>query len=661
MRNEDFNADQPGPERPAPEPRERRAQTAGRSRSRRGEPHAGSTAVVGYCRRSTDRQEQSIPDQQRAIEKYCDENGHRIDRWYIDDAISGTSALKRPAFQELISDAQQPGRVFRYVVVYDVKRFGRVGNDEAGYYRHILQKHGVDVLYVSEGFNGGDTDDLLRPVKQWQAREESRDLSKVTIRGLLSKSDGGWWMGGAPPYGYDLAYETDRGEFLFVLRFNPDGSKAMLAAPGDGAKVIRTLERGEQLATSKRDRARLVPSTSDRVLAVQTIFRMAAIDNKGFRAIVQTLNGQKAPTPRGPQWSRIYSGEWTVATVRSILLNPIYSGDMVWNRRTDGRFHRIQEGRAVPRRSAYGARLEPNEEADWIIVRDAHEPLVERRLIELAKQTREARETSQKQKGRNPRVVGGWNGMRARYLLSGLCECARCRSGYEGVRRTKGKPRNDESKVVTYSYCCGGYIRRGASVCRLGSIPQGELESTVIDAVLHHYDQYRGEGGQSRMAEVVRQIVGGEQREVVEARQRATDDLARIKATITRLLDNISPVNRAMTDERLKELGLEREAVERKLEEVDRLGLAVESIQGIVRDSVCFLRDLEATLRGDNPEARIAAIRQCVQRVIVDWEAETCTAEVRAIPSTALKANPIASIVRQVRIAGRPSGPASCA
>jgi hypothetical protein len=32
------------------------------------------------------------------------------------------------------------------------------------------------------------------PVKQWQARQKSKDLSKVTIRGLLSKSDTGCWI-----------------------------------------------------------------------------------------------------------------------------------------------------------------------------------------------------------------------------------------------------------------------------------------------------------------------------------------------------------------------------------------------------------------------------------------------------------------------------------
>ncbi len=55
--------------------------------------------AVGYLRRSTDRQEQSIPDQQKAIETYAEEYGFRMLRFYTDDAISGTSTAGRRAFQ----------------------------------------------------------------------------------------------------------------------------------------------------------------------------------------------------------------------------------------------------------------------------------------------------------------------------------------------------------------------------------------------------------------------------------------------------------------------------------------------------------------------------------------------------------------------------------
>jgi DNA invertase Pin-like site-specific DNA recombinase len=104
-----------------------------------------ATVVVGYLRRSTDRQEQSIPDQQRAVEAYCTEKGLSLLRCYVDDAVSGTSASGRKAFQELLRDAQAAGCGFGVIACYDVKRFARVDNDEAGYYRHLLRIGGVEV------------------------------------------------------------------------------------------------------------------------------------------------------------------------------------------------------------------------------------------------------------------------------------------------------------------------------------------------------------------------------------------------------------------------------------------------------------------------------------------------------------------------------------
>ena len=155
--------------------------------------------AVGYLRRSTDRQEQSIADQKKAIEHWAEANDCQITDWYTDDAISGASADGREAFLKMVADAQRPGCPFSAVLCYDVKRFSRAGNDETGHYRHLLKAAGVSVIYVSENFSGDDSDDLIRPVKQWQARQELKDLSKVTIRGLLSKGEGGWWLGGTPP------------------------------------------------------------------------------------------------------------------------------------------------------------------------------------------------------------------------------------------------------------------------------------------------------------------------------------------------------------------------------------------------------------------------------------------------------------------------------
>jgi DNA invertase Pin-like site-specific DNA recombinase len=586
---------------------------------------------VGYLRRSTDRQEQSIPDQQRAVEAYAAEQGFELLRFYVDDAISGTSALGRRAFQQMLADAQRPGGAdFGVIVVYDVKRFGRVDNDEAGYYRHLLKTHGVEVRYASENFTGDYTDDLLRPVKQWQARQESKDLSKVTIRGLLSRVGGGWWMGGVPPHGYDLRYENERGEFLFILRHMPDGSKQVL---DDRGRMTRTLARGESLSISKRDRAKLVPGEPARVETIRRLFRMY-VEGKGIKAIADALNRSGTPTPRGPAWSHIYAGVWRASCVRAILVNPIYAGDMVWNRRTDARFHMIvggKDGRAVERRQAHGARLVPNDEADWIIIPDTHEGLVSRKLFTQARDIRLGRPVCANQIGR-PKPVGGWTGARSRFLLSGLVRCGVCGGRYQGVTRQKGKPRRDGTKVRTYSYACGNYIAKGTSACRFNPVGQEVLENAVICGVLEFYSKYQGEAGRERLTDAVRAGLGAEATDLAQARARIETDRAKVERTIANLLDHVTRASRDMVDRRLEELRAERQRLEARADELERLAAEQTQVQEIVHDAARFLSNLEFVLRHGLPQERLSALRRCVESVTVNKEHARAMVAIRILP-----------------------------
>ena len=589
--------------------------------------------AVGYVRRSTDRQEQSIPDQKKAIETYAAEHDLRLVKFYTDDAISGTSTLGRRAFQQMVQDAQKSTKRFDRIIVYDVKRFGRVDNDEAGYYRHILKTHGVEVLYVTENFNGDTTDDLLRPVKQWQARQESKDLSKVTIRGLLSKSETGSWMGGTPPYGYDLRYENAEGKFLFILRFMPDGSKQLLDEKGN---LIRTLARGESLNISKRDQAKLTLSDPERVKVAKQIFQMYAEQGKGYRSLAYTLNNEGVPTPRGPKWSHIYSGFWTDSTIRSILVNPIYAGDMVWNRRTDARFHRISQGRAVDRENVHGARLVPNGKPDWIVIRDAHPGLISRRLFEQARQRLENHPKSIEQRQNNHGKT--WNGKRSRFILSGLLKCGLCGNRYQGVTRTKGKRRLDGTQVKTYYYGCGGYITKGTNVCQMNAIPKDILEDAVIKMVLDFYRPYLEKDGHRKLAEAVKMQVNFEGVELVAARQRAQTEQEKTGKIIDNLLDNITPTNREYIDRRLNELKQQRQQIEARIEELDRISLSQAEIDNIVSDSMQFLSGLEFTLHQGLPQEKLSALRQCIEKIQVNKPAGEIKLAIRLVSAGNLQA-----------------------
>jgi hypothetical protein len=626
---------------------------------------------VGYLRRSTDRQEQSIGDQRAAVERFAAERGVRLLRHYVDDGISGTSTAGRRAFQQLIADAERNAKDrhargsqqndsggFEAVICYDVKRFGRVDNDEAGYYRHILKRCGVEVMYASEGFTGGMVDDLLRPVKQWQARQESKDLAKVVIRGLVSKatpregaseiddsvgnapesnttdssgaraggaSGGGWWMGGAPPLGYDLRYESMAGRFIFTVRYQRDGTKLLLDEEGE---TLRELAKGESVAVSKRDRCKLALGEPARVQAVKDVFRMYAEERKGFKAVASALNRAGVETARSKAWAAHYSGKWSITTVRAILLNPAYCGDMAWNRRTDARFYRIAGGRAIEREatgshSAHSParRLEDNDEADWIVTRDAHERIVSRRVWERAREIIRSHDKNRPPVMRvyAPRSKGasggGWGGERTKYLLSGLVKCGRCGNTYEGRIDRPSKANASGERSKSYSYVCGGYIRQGKSVCSRGLVPKDVLEQKVIEEIIKAYRPFMGRKGRRRLEVAMLEARGGEVNEATEARRRAAGRLNEIAAQARTLLDNLSEANRTFVDERLKELTKERGELELRVESLDRLALSDRETQEAVREEHAFVELLEPVLSGGNHDERRTALERTVRAI----------------------------------------------
>jgi DNA invertase Pin-like site-specific DNA recombinase len=159
----------------------------------------GNTPAAIYLRRSTDRQEKSLEDQKREILRYASEHDFGVVAEFVDDGVSGTSGEARKGFLAMLDEAKSPKRAWRSILVWDIKRFGRMSSDEVGYYRWLFKQAGVEIIYTSEGFTGTSADKYLRFFKQEAARDESATLSKAVIRGLVSLADQGWWPGGMAP------------------------------------------------------------------------------------------------------------------------------------------------------------------------------------------------------------------------------------------------------------------------------------------------------------------------------------------------------------------------------------------------------------------------------------------------------------------------------
>ena len=168
-----------------------------------------------------------------------------------------------------------------------------------------------------------------------------------------------------PPFGYDLLYHDSHGTPLRRVRWTENGDKEIYSASG---KLERELPRGERFASSQKDRAKLIPSLPERISIIQRIFSLYVESGVGFKTIAEVLNSEEIPTPRNGNWKNRTSTGWTIGTIREILVNPAYSGDLAYNRRTNGKFHRISTragGGEIPISAKIAWRKTPKRTGSW--------------------------------------------------------------------------------------------------------------------------------------------------------------------------------------------------------------------------------------------------------------------------------------------------------
>jgi hypothetical protein len=172
----------------------------------------------------------------------------------------------------------------------------------------------------------------------------------------------------------------------------------------------------------------------------------------------------------------------------------------------------------------------------------------------------------------------------------------------------------------------------------MNPVPQDALESTVIKTVLDFYQPYLDKVGRRKLAEAVKAQIGSEVEDFVAARQRVEEELQRISPIINNLLDNITSTNREYVDKRLLDLNQQRQKLEARLEELDRLALSQAEINNIVADAVKFISTLEFTLSHGLPQEKLVAIRQCIERILVDKPTGIIKMRIRLVPAGNLQA-----------------------
>lgn len=163
----------------------------------------------------------------------------------------------------------------------------------------------------------------------------------------------------------------------------------------------------------------------------------------------------------------------------------------------------------------------------------------------------------------------------------------------------------------------------------------------MVWAVVGAYERFGGPGGKAAIREEFERRFGVEREDAARARTAALAEIDRLERTTRSLLDNITKTNKAAVDKRLVEIESERAALERTLDEAARTAVSHREVEAMVRETAAFIQSLQTALAGDDmgagpgPGARQAALRRCVQRVVIQRGRPAISVEVRTLPTMA--------------------------
>lgn len=159
--------------------------------------------LYAYARYSSDNQRaESIDEQLREINDYCDKNGHIIISKYCDYARSGKYD-NRPEYEKMLKDCITDSNCDG-VIVFDITRFSRGG--ELGIVDSVtLSTHGKALVSATEQIDGDDfSGKIVKYFKFLMAEEDLTKLSNNVKRGKRETALACEWNGGTPPLGYDV-------------------------------------------------------------------------------------------------------------------------------------------------------------------------------------------------------------------------------------------------------------------------------------------------------------------------------------------------------------------------------------------------------------------------------------------------------------------------
>ena len=332
--------------------------------------------------------------------------------YYVDDGWSGTD-FDRPGFQQMM-EAIFRGAV-NCVIVKDLSRFGRNAAESGRYLEDIFVRHRVRFIALNNGIDtaSGNMNAATRLISMGVTNvinESVAATTSVNVRGTLNMNrQQGKFIGSFPTYGY--------------LKDPQDHHK--LIVDEESAAVVRMIFEKYIAGTS--------------IMGIAKELNAMGIPNP---STYKRLKGYNYRHPVGNK----NDGLWPDSSVRRILKNEMYIGNMIQGRNTTVSY-KIHQCRAVPKE-------------DWIRVTGTHEAIIDPDTFRKA----------QNLLGRYIRKPPAQNRV---HLLSGFVRCAKC--GRIMSRKTNRHP------YGTYHYYrCVTNNKMKTGGCMGGSLRAGRIEHEVL-------------------------------------------------------------------------------------------------------------------------------------------------------------------------------------
>ena len=358
----------------------------------------------------------SITSQREILKEYLKLHPNiELHDFYIDDGWSGTN-FDRPGFIRMMEDIYS-GDV-NCVIVKDLSRFGRNYTDAGNYLDNIFVRLQIRFIALNNGIDTA-TNNMNAATRcttvgvQNVINESLAATTSVNVRGTLNVNrEQGKFIGSFASYGY-------------------------MKDPNDHHKLI------------------IDPETAP---VVRMIFEKF-IDGCSIIGIAKDLNEMGIPNPtaykklkgfnyKHPAGKKL-DGLWPDSSVRRILRNEMYVGNMVQGKNTTISY-KIKQFRAIPKE-------------DWIIVEGTHEAIVDRETFDKAQSlfNQFIRKAPQKSEVD---------------LFSGFVRCADC-------LRAMNKKTNSHPYGTYHYYRCGTSRKMKKSSCTNHTIRIDKMELAVLASI----------------------------------------------------------------------------------------------------------------------------------------------------------------------------------